>query len=145
MRRMKLARLAKPTASDRTDINRLLAQLSAGNTGITTTVLKRIATDSHTEVWIARDGTRIVGMATLIIFPMFSGDAADVEYVVVDEAYRGQGIGKLLMQKLIERARVRKCEDINLTSRPSRTAANALYQKLGFEMRDTNVYRLKLK
>jgi hypothetical protein len=34
--------------------------------------------------------------------------------------------------------------DLRLTSNPSRVEANALYRELGFELRDTNVYKMSL-
>lgn len=142
---MKIVRLKTANAHVLQDINALLRQLSAGHEkGVTLRTLKNILRDPHHELWAAKDGTRIVGMGTLIVFLMLSGDAAEVEDVVVDESYRGRGMGTLIVKKLVERARVRRCDDVNLTSRPSRRAANALYQKLGFRKRDTNVYRLAL-
>lgn len=123
----------------------LLAQLSANRKDISRAALAKVASDPHVEVWVIRDPQRIVGTASLIVTPLFSGARGEVHDVVVDAAYRGRGLGTLLAEKLIERARARKCRHIDLTSRPSREAANALYRKLGFEKRDTNMYRLSLK
>lgn len=123
----------------------LLAQLSANRKDISRATLAKVASDPHVEVWVIRDPQRIVGTASLIVTPLFSGAMGEVHDVVVDASYRGCGLGTLLVEKLIERARARKCRHIDLTSRPSREAANALYRKLGFEKRDTNMYRLSLK
>ena len=67
-----------------------------------------------------------------------------VEDVIVDEASNNQGIGRLLLDAMVERARQLGAKTIDLTSRPSREAANHLYRKAGFEVRDTNVYRIDL-
>jgi len=107
-------------------------------------LLQRIAADDNLELWTAKDGERIVGMATLAIVVIPESPRAQIEDVVVDEQYRGQGLGERLSTKLIERAREKKIPTITLSSRADRVAANKLYQKLGFQMKETNIYRLKL-
>ena len=107
-------------------------------------MLKAMVESPSTELWIAQEGDRIVGMATLTLSKRIQGELARLEDVVVDERQRGKGLGKLLCQKIIERAKERGADSIHLTSRPEREAANKLYQKLGFERKETNVYRLKL-
>ena len=67
-----------------------------------------------------------------------------IEDVVVDEAARGQGVGEALNRAALERAATAGARTVDLTSRPSREAANRLYQRLGFEPRETNVYRYDL-
>lgn len=126
------------------DINSLLRQLSAHATELPEELLARIlASDTH-ELWAAKEGGRIVGMGELVVILKPEGVYARIEDVVVDEAVRGKGLGKAIMEKLIERARACGAKDVALTTRPAREAANALYQKLGFEKRDTNAYRLTL-
>ena len=95
-------------------------------------------------MWVARDEDRIVGMGTLAIVSLPEGERAQIEDVVVHETYRGQGLGEKISKQLIERARERKAGVATLSSRADRVAANKLYQKLGFEKWETNVYRLKL-
>jgi ribosomal protein S18 acetylase RimI-like enzyme len=68
-----------------------------------------------------------------------------IEDVVVDESARRQGVGEALTEAMVEQARARGCVTVDLTSRPSREAANELYQKQGFARRDTNVYRRDLR
>jgi len=86
----------------------------------------------------------IVGMLTLAIFRIPTGIRAWVEDVVVDGASRGRGVGEALTQAAVAFAGARGALTVDLTSRASREAANRLYQRIGFELRDTNVYRLKL-
>ncbi|SDU79534.1 Ribosomal protein S18 acetylase RimI [Arcanobacterium phocae] len=84
----------------------------------------------------------ILGMLTLVTFEIPTGWRAWVEDVVVDEAARGKGVGASLVTTAIELAKKRGAKTVDLTSRPSREAANRLYQRAGFELRETNVYRV---
>ena len=95
--------------------------------------------------FVARDddGT-IVGVSTLAVFRIPTGLRAWIEDVIIDEAARGQGVGEALTRAMLDRARELGCATVDLTSRPSREAANRLYQRVGFEQRETNVYRYDL-
>jgi ribosomal protein S18 acetylase RimI-like enzyme len=96
--------------------------------------------------FVARDGSgSIVGVSTLAVFPIPTARRAWIEDVIVDQASSGQGIGRLLTEAMLDRARELGCATVDLTSRPSREAANHLYKKVGFEERETNVYRYVLK
>ncbi len=124
-------------------INVLMRQLSPNATELTAADVGAVI--ARSEIFLARDKQRkIVGMATLITVRSLKGKEGRVESVVVDEAERGKGIAKLLMRTLVEFARRTGLLRIELTSRPHREAAHALYLTLGFEQRDTNVYRLTL-
>lgn len=87
----------------------------------------------------------VLGMLTLVVYIIPSGVCARIEDVVVSPMARGKGIGSALMQHAMEFAREQNAKYIDLTSRPSREAANRLYQKLGFELRETNVYRFNFQ
>jgi ribosomal protein S18 acetylase RimI-like enzyme len=91
------------------------------------------------------DEEKIVGMLTLAVFRIPSGVRAWIEDVVVDTEARGRGIGAALVRRAIEIAQESGARTVDLTSRPSREAANKLYQKLGFEQRSTNVYRYTIE
>jgi ribosomal protein S18 acetylase RimI-like enzyme len=97
-----------------------------------------------TLVLIARVDGRIAGSLTLAMFRIPTGLRAWIEDVVVDGDARGNGVGEALNLFAIEEARKRGAVTVDLTSRPSREAANRLYQRLGFVARDTNVYRFTL-
>lgn len=89
---------------------------------------------------------RIVGCATLCVYDSPTGKKASVEDVVVSSECRGQGLGRMLMEHLIDYARREIGDvDIHLTSRPHRVKANELYQKLGFKRKETNAYVMKLR
>ena len=80
-------------------------------------------------------------MLTLIVFRIPTGVRAWIEDVVVDETARGRGVGEALSQEAVRRALALGARTVELTSRPSREAANRLYQQLGFVRRDSNLYR----
>ena len=86
----------------------------------------------------------IVGAVSLVTFNVPSGRRAAVEDLVVDSSARGRGIGRLLLECALDAARSKGVLKVELTSRPSRVAANALYQRAGFTLRDTNCYSLAL-
>jgi ribosomal protein S18 acetylase RimI-like enzyme len=126
-------------------VERLVPQVSRSNPSPTTAELGDVVASPATDLFIAiADGGAIVGMATLVTFRIPTAMRAWIEDVVVDEAGRGQGVGRALTQAMVARARELGCRTVDLTSRPSREAANRLYRREGFEQRDTNVYRLTL-
>jgi ribosomal protein S18 acetylase RimI-like enzyme len=86
-----------------------------------------------------------MGMLTLVLFRIPTGVRAFIEDVVVDEAHRGHGIAEALTRVAIARAEEAGTRTLDLTSRPSRVAANRLYQKLGFRQRESNVYRFAME
>lgn len=122
----------------------LIPQLSTSSSPITMAELREIVGDSATVVFVARDGGVIVGLLTLAMFRIPTGMRAWIEDVVVDGRARGKGVGEALNRAALATARQRGAKTVDLTSRPSREAANRLYQRTGFVRRDTNVYRYEL-
>jgi ribosomal protein S18 acetylase RimI-like enzyme len=120
---------------------RLLAQLSSSAAPLSADDLARIVSHQATTLFIAHSQGRIVGMLTLVTFPLPSGLRARIEDVVVDQDARGHGVGTALTLAALDLAQLRGARSIDLTSRASRAAANRLYQQLGFQLRDSNVYR----
>jgi len=118
----------------------LLPQLSNHVKVPTEQALAEVLRLPHIHVLIAKTD-RIVGALTLVINQLSTGINVRIEDVVVDKAARGQGLGKKLMSAAIEKATAAGATAINLTSHPSRVAANQLYRSLGFQPRETNVYR----
>jgi ribosomal protein S18 acetylase RimI-like enzyme len=120
----------------------LIPQLSTSAPAPTLADVTDIATSPATVLFVARDdhGT-IVGSLTLVVFRAPTGPRAWIEDVVVDTSTRGQGIGAALVGEALARAASAGARTVDLTSRPSRAAANRLYLRLGFEERETNVYR----
>lgn len=123
---------------------RLLPQLSASATPLDAAALQAIISAPASTVLIARSAGEIVGTLTLAVFPIPTGIRAWIEDVVVDEKARGQRIGEVLTQEAIRLARAAGARTIDLTSRPSRQAAGRLYERIGFEVRDSRLYRYKM-
>ena len=124
--------------------NRLVPQLSRSAAVPTPDLIREIVDAQASTVLVARDrrdAGRIVGMLTLVVFRIPTGVRAWIEDVVVDEAVRGRGVGEALSQEAVRRAVGLGARTVELTSRPSREAANRLYERLGFVRRDSNVYR----
>lgn len=125
--------------------SRLIPQLSSSSPAPTHQELAEIIQSPATVLLVARVDGKIAGILTLATFRIPTGIRAWIEDVVVDEAGRGHGVGQALNITAIEEARKRGAITVDLTSRPSREAANRLYQRIGFEARTTNVYRYTIK
>jgi len=126
---------------------RLISQLSSRSKPPSQEDLVAMVEAKGTFVFLARQPDKdgeVVGSATLAIFQTPTGVHGWIEDVVVDVSVRKQGFGRTLTQACLDKARSLGLRDVNLTSRPSRTAANRLYQAMGFEPRETNVYRYAL-
>lgn len=108
--------------------------------------LKDMLTSTATHLFVAREPKtqKIVGMITLIVYRIPYVKKAYLDDVIVDEDFRGQKIGSLLMEKALAHAKNSGATFADLTAHPSRTEANLLYAKFGFKKRNTNVYRLTL-
>ncbi len=103
--------------------------------------LAALTADPGSVLFVARLDGRIVGSLTLVLYRIPTGLKAWIEDVVVDESARGHGVGEALNRRALDEARSRGAKGVSLTSRPSREAANRLYQRIGFTTRETNVYR----
>jgi ribosomal protein S18 acetylase RimI-like enzyme len=121
---------------------RLLPQLSSATPPDASELATIIAGGS--TVFVARVDGAIVASLTLVLYRIPTGLKAWIEDVVVDEAARGRGVGEALNRAALDEARRHGAKAVSLTSRPSRQAANRLYERMGFSARDTNVYRYDL-
>ncbi len=124
--------------------DRLIPQLSRSSPPPTESQLAEMVESPATVVLVAR-ADQIVGGLTLVLFRIPTGVRAWIEDVVVDESARGQGVGEALGQEALRRAKEAGARTVDLTSRPSREAANRLYKRLGFAPRETNVWRFELE
>ena len=125
-------------------INELLPQLSSSAKPLTASELTEIIQSESSHLLMAEESGKFYGSLTLVTFMIPTGIRAWIEDVVVKENARGKGVGKLLSERAVGLASEIGAKTVDLTSRPSREAANALYKKVGFEMRETNVYRYKI-
>jgi ribosomal protein S18 acetylase RimI-like enzyme len=126
-------------------LRRLLPQLSRSAPPLTETALAEVVASPVTRLLLARTDSDVIGSLTLVVFRIPTGVRAWIEDVVVDESARGHGVGEALTAEALSRAREAGARTVELTSRPSRQAAHRLYRRLGFEIRDTNVYRFELR
>src|SRR5690349_21917796 len=129
------------TDEDVAAINRLLPQLSASAPLLDVDALNRVARWDGNSLLLARAADEIAGTLTLVTFPIPTGLRAWIEDVVVDSAARGHGVGAALTREAVRLAEADGARTVDLTSRPSREAANRLYERLGFQLRDSKVYR----
>ena len=133
-------------------MGRLLPQLSRSAAPMSEADVERFLSQSSVHLFVfcaetadADGNNPILGMLSLATFEIPTGVRAWVEDVVVDEAARGQGAGLALVEAAIEHAKTVGARTVDLTSRPTREAANRLYQRAGFQLRETNVYRVTLE
>jgi ribosomal protein S18 acetylase RimI-like enzyme len=123
---------------------RLVPQLSSSSPPPTAEALTEIVASTHSVLFLARLDGRLVGSLTLALYRIPTGLKAWIEDVVVDGSARGMGVGEALNVAAIDEARRRGAKHVSLTSRAARETANRLYQRLGFDRYETNVYRLTL-
>ncbi len=143
---MQIIEASEVTEALVTAMEKLIPQLSRSNPAPTPEELQQMVDSdaSHLLLALDDDGT-MLGCLTLVLFRIPTGVRAWIEDVVVDGDARGLGVGDKLNRFALDLARQNGAVSVDLTSRPSREAANRLYQRIGFEQRDTNVYRYDLK
>jgi len=125
-------------------INILLPQMSSSPEPFTEHKLHAIINSETSHLFMAEINGQYVGTLTLVVFRIPSEIRARIEDLVVQETARGTGVGTSLVQKAIAMAGALGAKAVDLTTHPSREAANQLYKKLGFELRETNVYRRRV-
>ncbi len=124
-------------------MQRLLDQLTSRPVQLTEALLREIIADKNTHQFLLLEEGEVVGMLTVGVYYSPTGGKAWIEDVVVDHVYRGRGLSKLLVAHAIDFVREQQVPLLMLTSNPKRIAANQLYQRMGFERKETNVYRMK--
>jgi len=126
----------------------LIPQLTESSPSPTKEDLEKMADSETAFVFLAREedvNSPIVGTATLALFQTPTGMHGWIEDVVVDKEFRHRGVGRALTESCLQKARELSLHQVNLTSRPSRKAANQLYQSMGFVLRETNLYTILLE
>ena len=120
---------------------KLLPQLSSSGKLPSRSDMEEMIMSPATQLLLARSDGKIIGMLMLVLFRIPTGLRAWIEDVVVDGDARGKGAGEALTRAAVASAIERGARTVDLTSRPSREAANRLYQRVGFKLRETNFYR----
>lgn len=140
---MKIEELNRYDEKDREDLDALMHELCPESSCSRETLLRAIE-DNGCHLYTIRDASHIVASACLCIAHSTEMRLGFIESVCVSGKMRGQGLGRQIMEHIISEARRMEVQKLHLTSHPSRVAANGLYQSLGFELRDTNDYRMVL-
>jgi ribosomal protein S18 acetylase RimI-like enzyme len=129
------------SADDAAALARLLPQVSSRGNGLTPSRIAEVLGNPSTHVLVVRVDGRVTGMGLLVVCTTLTGQFGIIEEVAVDEQLRGRRLGSLLTSGLLNLASALRLDFVQLTSRPSREAANRLYQRMGFQLRETNCYR----
>ena len=124
-------------------MQRFLNQLTTSPMVLTESMFHQLLASENSHLFFIMKDEQIAGMLTVGIYYSPTGGKAWIEDVVVDETFRGQGLSKLLVAHAIEFVKSKQIPLLMLTSNPKRIAANKLYQAMGFERKETNVYRMK--
>jgi ribosomal protein S18 acetylase RimI-like enzyme len=136
--------LANVSADDMADLAGLIAQLSQTAPRLAESYMHEILRSANTTVLVCRGpSVRIIAVVVVVVIALPSGRKARIDDLVVDDKWRGRGIGKTLVKAAVEVARESGVRYVDLTSAPTRTAARGLYEALGFIGRDTDVFRLE--
>lgn len=125
---------------------RLIPQLKLNFPPLSKDELDTLLASDASILFVARypdEQAPISGILTLILYRVPTGIRARIEDVVVDEAMRGKGIGEAIVRHALKIAREAGADGVALTSNPRREAANRLYQRLGFNPWQTNLYFYK--
>jgi ribosomal protein S18 acetylase RimI-like enzyme len=142
---MRIEIVTEATTELEAAFQRLVPQLTKNNPPPSLDDLVALVRESASTLMVARDEkNQIVGALTLTVYRVPTGIRSIIEDVIVDEIARGQGIGEALMKHAIALAREKGAASISLTSNPMREAANKLYLRMGFKLRETNAYQMKL-
>ena len=123
-------------------MQRFLDQLTPEHMILTEEMVKQLITSENSHLFFLMQDEQVTGMLTVGIYYSPTGGKAWIEDVVVDEAFRGQGLSKLLVAHAIQFVESKQIPLLMLTSNPTRVAANKLYQAMGFGRKETNVYRM---
>jgi GNAT superfamily N-acetyltransferase len=126
-------------------MQRFLDQLTTHPMTLTETMFRQLIDSENSHLFFLMKEGQIAGMLTVGIYYSPTGGKAWIEDVVVDEAFRGQGLSKQLVAHAIEFTQSKQIPLLMLTSNPKRIAANKLYQAMGFSRKETNVYRMKFE
>lgn len=137
-----IEKLEEATPENAEIIRGLVAQLGSNYKELSNKDFEAMINASCNHLFVAKNKNNIVGMVTVIVYRIPYAKKAYIEDIVVDESFRQMGLGKLLLEKAVAFAKEQKVAYVQFTSKKTREAGNALYNKLGFEIHDTNVYRL---
>jgi ribosomal protein S18 acetylase RimI-like enzyme len=128
-------------------ISNFADKLGGNHQPFTDESLHEIVDSSQSFLFIARHvpTQQVAGMIMEVIYRIPYTKKSYIDDLFIDETFRKMGIATKLMQKALDAAREHHAAYIDFTAQPHRVAGNSLYEKLGFQKRDTNVYRLRIQ
>lgn len=126
-------------------INKLLRQLTLSSVQFTDADLQMMISSGSSHLFLLSYEGEIAGMLTVGSYKTPTGQKHWVEDVVVDQNFRGKALGHKLIEHAIGYVGSLGNSTLMLTSNPARIAANQLYQSVGFEPKQTNVYKMTFK
>jgi len=140
---MKIKEITSYNSETKMIIDDFLKILGDKNVSISTPMLQELISLGNSHLFFVFDESEnCTGMLTIGIYISPTGKKAWIEDVVVSEDFQGQGVGKKLMEFAIQFVKQKQVSLLTLTSRPVRVVANNLYIKMGFERKETNVYKM---
>lgn len=143
---MRIEAVSEVTTELQESLARLLPQLNPRLLVPDLERLRRLLADPAVALLVARDGDQIVGTTTVVIYTTPFWIKARLDEVVVDAGARGKGVGEALVKAALEVGRERGAQVAELQSGrgEARAAAHRLYERLGFQIRDSDVMRVVL-
>ena len=126
-------------------INELLSQLTSSPVPFTDTDLQTMIVSGSSHLFLISYEDEIAGMLTVGSYKTPTGQKHWIEDVVVDQRFRGKALGYKLVEHAIRYVESLGNSILMLTSSPARVAANQLYRSVGFEPKETNVYKMTFK
>jgi ribosomal protein S18 acetylase RimI-like enzyme len=142
---LRIEAATEPTLELERAMASLMPQLNPALVGPTQESLAALLADPATTLLVAFDAAGIVATATVVVYTTPAWVKARIEDVVVDESARGRGVGEALVNECLNVARKRGARVVELQSARRREVANRLYPRMGFEKRESNVYRMTLR
>ena len=143
---VQVERVTEVTQEIEDALSRLLPQLNSRLPLPGTERLRRLVADPAVTLLVARDGDEIVGTTTVIVYTTPFWIKARLDEVVVDASARRRGVGEALVKAALEVGREGGAQVAELQSGrgAARDAAHRLYERLGFEIRESDVMRIVL-
>ncbi len=143
---VRIAQLTEINQSQSKQIFYLIKQLTSNYRQTSLVYHRKVLKNPAVKVLAAIDSqNKIIGIITLVIYNKLDGvKKLYIEDFVVDQQFRGRGIGTSLLKAAIDLARKNNCHTVHLTSASHRTEANRLYHQFGFQLYQTNYYKYSL-
>lgn len=143
MEEIKIEPLQHFSTEDADAIRALVLKLGKRSKPLPDEDVRTLIESPVTTILVARDeNKKLIGMVTVAVYRIPYLWKAYLDDLIVDETYRGKGIGTKLLEAAVEFARNKGAAYIDFTSHPSRVKANELYERLGFKKKESNTYRL---